>query len=280
MVVDIDVSKVFKTFMIIDENYKCPANCPFCTAKITKWEKTNHDWNCLGKQLEFLNSMNMKFENLTVSGNGEPCMLDIDILTNIKNQFLKHQNMFEYGRIQTCGELFNLNDKWELFKDFCFEITRCDIDPIKNAEILGYKPYDDLINFKNSKIMFNLALLKENNHKTVEDIKHLIDNYPNVISVTAKILNVNTLDDGKDSLQSKWIIEHGVPKDQTNDVVELLNNNFEQSKGYDGFTDRYEWLYKGIPIILYARRADYGTANIVYYEGKLMDYHFNTLNFK
>ena len=281
MIIDVDTNKKFKTFMIINESFKCPANCPFCTAKITKWEKTNHDWNNLGEKLKFLYSRNMKFENITISGNGEPALIGTNTLEYIIFEYRKYNDMFDYARFQSCGEIFLHEDKWNLVKDFNFEITRLYVDPIKNSKGLEYDiGYENLNNFKKSKIMFNLSLLNERYNYIVDDIKDLINAYPNVTSITAKILNVNTLDETEiNSKHSQWIIKNAIPKSDSNKIVEILSDNFEQAKGYDDFTDRYEWVYKGIPIILYARRADYGTANIVYYEGNLTDYHFNTLNF-
>ncbi|MEG1363805.1 MAG: hypothetical protein RSC92_05200, partial [Clostridia bacterium] len=151
----------------------------------------------------------------------------------------------------------------------------------KNAEILDYKPYDHLEEFKQSDIKFNYVLLKENyeQNRIISDIKTLADK-TNVRYVSLKILNVNTLDESNvTSKYSKWILDNGIHKNDANKIVDLISDNFNQIEGYDDFYDRYEWSYNDNQILLYARRQDYGIVNVVYYNGKLTDYHFNNLEF-
>ncbi|MDR2540642.1 MAG: hypothetical protein LBD11_02405 [Candidatus Peribacteria bacterium] len=276
----VDVKTKLKTFMIINESFACPANCPYCTAKITKWKRSPHDWRHLCEKLSRLHAKGASFEYLTISGNGEPALIELMTLDYIRSCYKKHESMFDYARMQTCGEIFQPHQqkKWEVVKDFIFEITRVDLDPVKNAEILRYIPYDHLENFRNSKIIFNLVLLKEKYKNIVEDIKTLIQTFPNLITVNVKILNVNTLDNGDVSNpHSQWILQNGVSSDQRGEMEKLLSESFTQAPGYSDFADRYEWVLQGIPITMYARRKEYGLTNIVYYNGKLTDYQQNEL---
>ena len=149
-------------------------------------------------------------------------------------------------------------------------------------KILGYKrDYINTPNFKKANIRLNYVLLKNKKFEEyLKDIKEYIDKYPNIKTVSLKTLNTNTRNDEINNPYSKWIIENALTKANTDEIIEYMNNNMIFAKSDDKFFDRYEWIYKGVPITFYAKKLDYGYSNIVYYGGRLVDYKLNDIKLK
>ena len=43
----------YKEFDLIGSSFKCNKNCPYCTAKITKWPIKDNNFKTLESKLEF-----------------------------------------------------------------------------------------------------------------------------------------------------------------------------------------------------------------------------------
>lgn len=272
----------YKEFELILSSFVCDKNCPYCTAKITKWPIKPDKLELLESKLEFLNQNNINFRYFILCGNGEPSLTSIENLKTIVNAIDK-VNIFEERRLQSSGNIFFDEEKFNLIKDsFMVEVTRVDFDSAKDMKIWGYKrDYINSSNFKKANVRLNYVMMKNKSFEEyLEEIKKYIDNYPNIKTISLKTLNLNTKDSNINNPYSKWILENALTKEDTDKVIEFMTNNAEFSVKDEKFFDRYEWIYKGVPITFYTKKLDYGYSNIVYYGGELVDYHLNPIVLK
>lgn len=269
----------YKELELIFTSFRCDKNCPYCTAKITKWPNKNDSLHKLEEKLLFLKNKDIRFRYFIVSGNGEPSLNRYASLKTIKDTTDKI-NLFDEKRIQSSGNIFYEDDKLHLFKDdFMIEITRCFFDSKKDMKTLGYKrDYINTDNFTKANIRLNYVMLKNKTFDTyLEEIRMFIDRYPNIKTVSLKTLNVNTFNDAINNPYSKWILDNGLRKEDSNAVVNYMADNAIFKCKDEKFFDRYEWIYKEIPITFYTKKLDYGYSHIVYYGGELVDYHLNSI---
>ena len=49
----------YKEFELIGSSFKCDKNCPYCTAKITKWPVVENKFELLEERLKYLRDNNM-----------------------------------------------------------------------------------------------------------------------------------------------------------------------------------------------------------------------------
>ena len=270
----------YKEFELIGSSFKCDKNCPYCTAKITKWPVVENKFELLEKRLKYLKDNNINFRYFIFCGNGEPSLLDFQDFKKIV-EATRNVNIFEEKRLQSSGNIFYEDEKLDLIKDdFMVEITRVSLDSNQDMKILGYKrDYINTDNFKKAKVRLNYVLMKDKSFEEyLEEIKQYIEKYSNIITVSLKTLNLNTRNDEIDNPYSQWILENALTKDDTDKIIEFMNSNTNFVTGDEKFFDRFEWKYKGVPITFYAKKLDYGYSNVVYYGGELVDYHLNRIN--
>lgn len=266
--------RLYSAWMIVTSQYGCNKRCPFCTAKITGWPEGTDKWDQMGRLLSQLQDASVAFDHVTVSGNGEPSMLSLESLRQLSQTLDGFPNMWKKKTFQTSGNIFAFPDKWELFKDYMFSITRMALQSEKDMEQMGYgRDYSQLPLFKKSKVTFNIPLLKNN----INQLKDLINSYtalyPNLKSITLKILNLNTLDENKANLSScsQWIKDNALPPSDREMVVETISSEWPLAQERDDFFDRYFW-HGPVPIKMKAKRVKYGISNLVYYCGDIVDY--------
>lgn len=272
----------YKEFELIGSSYKCDKNCPYCTAKITKWPAVDDKFELLEKKLKYLKDNNINFRYFIFCGNGEPSLLEFNDFKTIVDA-TRSVNIFEEKRLQSSGNIFYEDEKLDLIKDdFMVEITRVSLDSNEDMKVLGYKrDYINTENFKKAKIRLNYVLMKNKSFEEyLDEIKRYIEKYPNIVTVSLKTLNLNTRKDEIDNPYSKWIIENALTKDDTDKIIEFMNSNTNFVTSDEKFFDRYEWKYRGVPITFYAKKLNYGYSNIVYYGGELVDYHLNKVDIK
>ena len=272
----------YKEFELIPSSFKCDKNCPYCTAKITKWPVVDDKLDLLEDRLNYLEKKGITFRFFIFCGNGEPSLHSYETIKKVVDATRK-VNIFDEKRFQSSGNIFYEDKKLDLIKDdFIVEVTRVDIDSKKDMEILGYKrDYINSDNFKKAKVRLNFVLMKNKSfEEDLEEIKNYIKKYPNIQTISLKTLNLNTKDDNIDNPYSKWIIDHALTKKDTDKILEFMNNNAEFKVKDEKFFDRYEWVYEGVPITFYIKKLDYGYSNIVYYGGELVDYHLNKIKLK
>ena len=272
----------YKEFELIGSSFKCDKNCPYCTAKITKWPSVSDRFELLEEKLKYLKDNDISFRYFIFCGNGEPSLLSYDDFKTVVDATRK-VNIFDEKRLQSSGNIFYEDKKLDLIKDdFIVEITRVSFDSKKDMEVLGYKrDYINSDNFKKANIRLNYVLLKNKRFEDyLEEIKKYIDKYPNIRTVSLKTLNLNTRSNKIDNPYSKWIIENALTKKDTDEIINFMSNNMEFVVSDEMFFDRYEWTYEGVPITFYAKKLDYGYSNIVYYGGELVDYHLNKIDIR
>lgn len=269
----------YKEFELIGSSFKCDKNCPYCTAKITKWPVIDDKFELLEKKLEYLKENNISFKYFIFCGNGEPSLLKFNDFETIV-EVTRNVNIFEEKRLQSSGNIFYEDKKLDLIKnDFMIEITRVSLDSKEDMKVLGYnRDYINTDNFKKAKIRLNYVLMKDKSFEEyLEEIKKYIEKYPNIITVSLKTLNLNTRKDEIDNPYSQWIIENALTKEDTDKIIKFMNSNANFVTSDEKFFDRFEWNYKGVPITFYAKKLNYGYSNIVYYGGELVDYHLNKI---
>lgn len=272
----------YKEFEFIGSSFKCDKNCPYCTAKITKWPVKDNKLELLEEKLNYLKNKGITFRYFIFCGNGEPSLIEYKDFEKVV-MATRTVNLFDEKRLQSSGNIFFEDKKLDLIKnDFVVEITRVDLDSKKDMEILGYKrDYINTENFKKANVRLNYVLLKEKNFEDyLEEIKQYIEKYPNIKTVSLKTLNLNTKNNETNNPYSKWIMEHALTKKDTDKIIKFMTNNAEFKMSDEKFFDRFEWVYEGVPITFYAKKLDYGYSNIVYYGGELVDYHLNKINLK
>lgn len=269
----------YKEFELILSSFKCNKNCPYCTAKITKWPHVNDKIDNLEEKLQYLKEKDISFRYFIFCGNGEPSLHSFETINKIV-QATRKINIFDEKRFQSSGNIFFEPEKLNLIKDdFTVEITRVDFDSQKDMKVLGYK--QDYINsplFSQANVRLNYVMLKNKRFdEYLVEIKKYIDTYPNIKTVSLKTLNLNTLNGKIDNPYSRWIMENALTKDDAKNVIDFMSKHANVIHQDDKFFDRIEWNYKGVPITFYIKKLSYGISNIVYYGGELVDYHLNKL---
>ena len=269
----------YKEFELILSSFNCDKNCPYCTAKITKWPVVDDKLDVLEEKLKYLRDKDISFRYFIFCGNGEPSLANFDNFKKVV-EATRNVNIFEEKRLQSSGNIFYEDEKLDLIKDdFIIEITRVSLDSKEDMKILGYKrDYINSENFKKANIRLNYVLLKDKLfEKCLEEIKEYINKYPNIKTVSLKTLNLNTKDGKFDNPYSKWIIENALTKADTDKIIEFMSTNTKFVISDEKFFDRYEWIYENVPITFYAKKLDYGCSNIVYYGGELVNYHLEKI---
>lgn len=272
----------YKEFELIMSSFKCDKNCPYCTAKITQWPVVDNKLEMLPLRLKHLQNLGITFRYFILSGNGEPSLYNYETLRFILNA-TKETNIFDERRVQTSGNLFWDNDKFNLIKDDCLiEITRTNFDSSQDMNTLGYKrDYIHSNNFPNANIRLNYVMSKGKSFDDyIHEIKQYIDTYPNIKTVSLKTLNTNTRNGDISNPRSRWIIANALTKADSNQIIRKMSEITPPTVKDEDFFDRYEWVYNGIPITFYTKKLDYGYSNIVYYGGDLVDYKLNPIKLK
>ncbi|MNV42154.1 hypothetical protein D3C71_1338160 [compost metagenome] len=129
--------------------------------------------------------------------------------------------MFKMKRIQSSGNLFLNDSKFELFKDWIIEVTRVSHDFKTDSKILKYKhDYMSTDNFKKANIRMNMVLLKNCEETLVKDINDYFKN-SNIQTIALKML-----DKYADTKQDAWIENNGFSYKEIDKIITILNNNF------------------------------------------------------
>lgn len=267
-------NKEFKELEIILSDFKCDKACPYCTAKITKWNRVEDDIYTLSMYVEQLKKQKVKFKYVTIGGNGEPTLHSYNKLKEIVELFDDYD--IPIKRVLTSGNVFRKEEskKYELFTshNWYFEVTTTSIDKEIDMKTLGYNPYYfDTVRFKKAKIRLNYVLLKDNWKTFIKEIKEFINKYQNIETVAIKLLNINTKNNKIDNKYSKWIYENAISKDKREDVKKILDDSFEYKEGK---YDTYSWFLDNNHEIYFSyKKEKYGLYDLVYYGNKFIDYN-------
>ena len=265
----------YKCLMFILQSFKCDKACPYCTAKITKWETEDDHLEKLDTLLSQLKGMRIK--DFVLSGNGEPALYPKEDLKHISDTVRKHQHLFENKRMQTGGQLF-MTDKFELFHDYTFKITRVSPNALVDQECLRYDyDYTASQNFKSSGVIINHVLLRDNVKNLEKDIGDYTEKFSNIRELNISILNHNTRENGSRNKYTQWIEDKAIHKEEWEEVLDHLSSCFPISSDFDEETERYTFSHE-IPLHFYARKGKYGNKDLVLYQGRFIDYKLNNIN--
>lgn len=272
--------KDFKELEIILSDFKCDKNCPYCTAKITRWPIIDDDINMLSLYVGQLKELGYKFHYVTIGGNGEPTKHSFNKLKQIVELFDDYEGI-GIKRVLTSGNVFRESEreKYNLFMEhnWMFEVTTTTIDNEVDRKVLGYNHnYFDTEVFKKARIRLNYVLLKDNVDKFVDEIKLFLLKYPNIETVALKLLNINTKTGRIDNSLSKWIKDNAIMKEERAMIADILNNNFVfQGEKFDTFSWKTE-LDK--EIYFSYKSLEYGLYDLVYYGNKFINYNLESVS--
>lgn len=265
--------KKFKELEIILSDFSCDKNCPYCTAKITKWEVVKDDIHMLSLYVGQLKKLGYQFHYVTIGGNGEPTKHSIKKLKEIVELFDDYD--IPVKRVLTSGNVFRDEEieKYELFTShgWVFEVTTTSIDTDLDRKVLGYNHnYFQSDAFSKARIRLNYVLLKSNFSKVIDEVHEFFKRYPNIETIALKLLNINTKNGLVDNPYSSWIVENAISKDQREEVKTLLDQNFTYlGEAYDTFSwkvdDRHEVYFSW-------KKMKYGFADLVFYGNHFVNY--------
>lgn len=276
--------KTLKELEIILSSFECNKNCPYCTAKSTRWPLVEDDIQALELATSELFKLGYTFKYLTVGGNGEPTLHSYEKLASIVDIY--KDKPIQIKRVLTSGNIFKDSEekKFNLFNDngYVFEITVTSSNQLKDMETLGYdNKYLNSRLFKKAKrVRVNYVMLKDNNDKYLTEVKNLLDTYPNIETASIKLLNINTnTDDKSTNIIGDWIIKHGIPKSSREEIKDILNKDAQLKRiniVEDNF-DTMSWEYNGKEIYFSYKSTSYGQFDLVWYGDRFVDYKLNRL---
>lgn len=273
-------TKHFKELEIILSDFNCDKNCPYCTAKITKWPVNQDDIHMLSLYVGQLKKLGYTFHYVTIGGNGEPTLHDYKKLKEIVELFDDYDGIV-VKRILTSGNVFREIEraKYNLFveHDWLFEVTTTSFDTDKDMKTLGYNHnYFITEAFKNSRIRLNYVLLNQNYDVFIDDLKKFAKTYDNIETLAVKLLNINTKTGLIDNPLSEWISKNGVSKEKREEIADILNKNFV----YKGESfDTHSWELDDKHEVYFSwKKVNYGLYDLVYYGDRFINYQLEDVN--
>ena len=272
--------KNFKDFELILPSFNCNRDCPYCTAKITKWETRELNLNIFKNKLAELEEKGYHFKYFILCGNGEPSLYSLKTLKTIFDTVKNHRKLFEFIRVQTSGNLFYEEEKLKVLpNDAIIEITRVHEDFNTDKEILKYNDnYIETKAFKNWKnIRLNMVVLKD---ATAESLIRQAESYSNKFSniktISIKTLNLNTKTGNTNNKYSQWILNNAVSRADCMKIVQEMQNILGET--VVEYKDRYIWKLNNTEITLYSAKGKiYGDTHMVYYGNELVNFNLETL---
>lgn len=272
-------TKHFKELEIILSDFNCDKNCPYCTAKITKWSVEQDDLHMLSLYVGQLRKLGYTFHYVTIGGNGEPTLHSYDKLKEIVEMFDDYEGI-KVKRVLTSGNIFRETEKekYSLFveHDWLFEVTTTSFDTSKDMITLGYNHnYFKTDAFKNSRIRLNYVLLNQNYDMFIDDLKKFAETYDNIETLAVKLLNINTKTGLIDNPLSEWISQNGISKDKREEIADILSENFT----YKGESfDTHSWVLDDKHEVYFSwKKVNYGLYDLVYYGNKFINYQLEDI---
>lgn len=273
-------TKHFKELEIILSDFNCDKNCPYCTAKITKWPVNQDDIHMLSLYVGQLKKLGYTFHYVTIGGNGEPTLHDYKKLKEIVELFDDYDDI-AVKRVLTSGNVFRETEraKYNLFveHDWLFEVTTTSFDTDKDMKTLGYNHnYFITEAFKHSRIRLNYVLLNQNYDVFIDDLIKFAETYDNIETLAVKLLNVNTKTGLVDNPLSEWIYQNGISKDKREEIADILNHRFT----YKGESfDTHSWVLDDKHEVYFSwKKVNYGLYDLVYYGNRFINYQLEEVH--
>lgn len=270
--------KDYKELEIILSDFACDKHCPYCTAKITQWEKVDDDIHLLELNVGQLKRLGYSFHYVTLGGNGEPTLHDINKLRDIVEMFDDYD--IPIKRVLSSGNIFRPEnkDKYDLFvsHNWMIEVTTTSFDTDKDMRVLGYNHnYFETEAFKNARIRLNYVLLKSNIDKVLLDIESFSRRYDNIETISLKLLNINTKTGLVDNPLSQWISDKAIAKDRREEIAAILNKRYK----YIGEKyDTHSWkMSNGKEVYFSWKKSKYGLYDLVWYGNRFVTYQLESV---
>lgn len=270
--------KDYKELEIILSDFACDKHCPYCTAKITKWDRVEDDIHLLEINVGQLKKLGYTFKFVTIGGNGEPTLYSYEKLKNIVEMFDDYD--IPIKRVLSSGNIFRPEnkDKYDLFvqHNWMIEVTTTSIDNDKDREILGYDHnYFETEAFRNARIRLNYVLLNSNINQFVSEILGFLRRYDNIETIALKTLNINTRTGLIDNPLSEWVHNNAFPKERRNEVALVLNNIFK----YTGEKfDTHSWMDGDKEIYFSWKTTNYGLYDLVWYGNQFVTWELEPVH--
>lgn len=268
----------YKELEIILSSFACDKNCPYCTAKITKWGYVDDDTHLLGLNVAEMKELGYTFHYVTIGGNGEPTLHSYEKLKEIVEMFDDFN--IPVKRVLTSGNVFRpeSREKLELFKQhgWVFECTTTSFNGELDRETQGYDfDYFNTDAFAGARVRLNYVMLERNKDIFIDEIEKFHVLYPNIETFAIKLLNVNTLTGKVDNPLSKWIVDNAVPKSRRQHIKNRLDAEFGESKeAYDTFS----WDMDGKEVYFSWKKMEYGFADLVWYGNRFVNYQLEDVH--
>lgn len=154
----------YKELEIILGSFACDKNCPYCTAKITKWGYVDDDTHLLGLNVAEMKVLGYTFHYVTIGGNGEPTLHSYEKLKEIVEMFDDWD--IPVKRVLTSGNVFRPEErkKLDLFREhgWVFECTTTSFDNELDRETQDYDfNYFDTRAFADSRVRLIMCCWSE-----------------------------------------------------------------------------------------------------------------------
>lgn len=263
----------FKELEIILSDFSCDKHCPYCTAKITQWDKVEDDIYTLFMYVGQMKKLGYTFHYVTIGGNGEPTLHNYQKLKDIVEMFDDWD--IPVKRVLTSGNIFRPEEKekYDLFvsHNWMFEVTTTSINNDLDRDTLGYDHnYFETEAFKNARIRLNYVLLHRNRDTYIKEIEEFSNRYPNIETLALKLLNINTKTGLVDNRLSEWISKYAISKMARGIIANELNKHFI----YIGEAfDTHSWkMNNGREVYFSWKKVQYGLYDLVYYGNKFVNY--------
>lgn len=272
-------TKDFKELEIILSDFACDKHCPYCTAKITKWDNQEDNIDLLGANVGQMKELGYTFHYVTIGGNGEPTLHSYNKLKAIVDMFDDWD--IPVKRVLTSGNVFrsNMSDVYNLFVEhnWMFEVTVTSMYYEDDSFTLGYNhDYFNTQAFNNARIRLNYVLLKKNKNTWTREIREISKAHPNIETLALKLLNINTKTGLVDNPFSAWIQENAIPKTDREKIVDQLNYEFI----YIGERyDTHSWIMEnGTEVYFSWKKLTYGQFDLVWYGDKFVSYQLEEIS--
>lgn len=215
----------FNNLTLILGSYKCNKNCPYCIAKNNQKFSVDDKLESLDNILRMLEKYKIKFKRFVVSGNGEPSFYSLEDLMLIKDCLLKYKDLFQMVRVHSSGNIFDKDDKFNIFNEadlpLEFEILRIALNPNIDMNVLGYSNnYLKSPLFKKGHIKCDIALTDYlENDKFLLQLNKFLESNPSIKKVRLKKLLAG---DSNNTRQAKWVLTHSLDNASIEKIISEL----------------------------------------------------------
>lgn len=237
--------KRLRNFVLIMPSYQCNKECPYCIAKAERLPTKTFDLNAFRREVEDLREEGYTFEYFVLSGNGEPSFYSFYELQSIV-QIVEEVGIFNEKRIQTSGAIFYEDEKFRLFKDWVFEVTRVSVNRQIDMQTCKYTgDYTVLHNYANVKKRINIVMCNYTLSNLIYTIQASAE-VPNVKYLALKILDrVESVEGTEAEEINKWIEVNGVTYSEIPEIRKVVSERLGEGEVVG---NTHKWQVEGVEL--------------------------------